>query len=255
MNSPFTAFNTYTGGTSLVHRLDPRMKVSAALLLIIGIILTPDTRWIAYPLIWTVIGVVAALARVSPLRLGRLAVLALPFTLAAATLLFTTPGRPLFAGAALTDAGVARFLGIVLKSWLSMQVTLLLALTTPFTELLWALESLRVPATLTAIVGFMYRYLFTLKDEADRLLRARAARSGGGSGGSLWWRAQIAGGMVGSLFLRSYERSERVHAAMLARGYDGQARRREVPPLTYTTILFGLLPVLILAIIQIGIRL
>ncbi|MBN8635809.1 MAG: cobalt ECF transporter T component CbiQ [Anaerolineae bacterium] len=242
-------------GSSPLHRLDARVKVVVALVLVIGVVVTPDGRWIAYPLLWTLIGSLAGVAHVSAARLARLAGVALPFTLAAATLMFTTPGQPLIAGLPITDAGLARFAGIVLKSWLSVQVTLLLGLTTPFTELLWALDSLRVPATLTAIVGFMYRYLDTLQDEAERLLRARAARSGGGSGGSLLWRARIAGGMVGNLFLRSYERSERIHAAMLARGYAGQARRQSPPPLTRPVLLLGALPVFTVLILQIGVRL
>jgi cobalt/nickel transport system permease protein len=72
----------------------------------------------------------------------------------------------------------------------------------------------------------MYRYLFVLTDEVMRLLRAREARSARLSpesgGGSLAWRARVAGSMVGQLFLRSYERSDRVYNAMLSRGYNGQ---------------------------------
>jgi cobalt/nickel transport system permease protein len=67
----------------------------------------------------------------------------------------------------------------------------------------------------------MYRYMFELVDEATRLLRARVARSVG-SGRSVTWRARVAGQMVGQLFLRSYERSDRVYQAMLARGMDGR---------------------------------
>lgn len=89
-----------------------------------------------------------------------------------------------------------------------------------------ALRHLRLPRLLIAIISFMYRYLFVLADEATRLLRAREARSAapvnGRTGGGLVWRAKVAGGMVGQLLLRSFERSERVYNAMLARGYRGQ---------------------------------
>jgi cobalt/nickel transport system permease protein len=71
----------------------------------------------------------------------------------------------------------------------------------------------------------MYRYLFVLSDEVLRLLRAREARSARldntRSGGSLFWRAKVAGNMAEQLFLRSYDRSDRMHQAMLARGYRG----------------------------------
>jgi cobalt/nickel transport system permease protein len=80
-----------------------------------------------------------------------------------------------------------------------------------------------VPAVLTATISFMYRYLFVLVDEAMRLQTARAARSVG-TGRTVWWRAQVLGGMIGSLFIRSYERSERIYAAMLSRGFAGEVR-------------------------------
>ena len=86
---------------------------------------------------------------------------------------------------------------------------------------------MRLPRLLVAIIGFMYRYLAVLTGEASRLNRARLSRSAvveGRGGGSLRWRAGVVGGMVGSLFLRSYERSERVYAAMQARGFDGEFR-------------------------------
>lgn len=246
----------YRPGDSLVHQLDPRVKVVTTLLLITGITLTPARAWPLYPLLWMLVAVIARAAHVNVLRLARQGGIALPFALAAVTLLFTTPGDPLveIAGLSVTGAGLVRFGGIVAKSWLAVQVALLLAITTPFTDLLWALGSLRVPQTLVAILSFMYRYLFTLQDEAARLIRARAARSGSAagrrSGGGLAWRAQVTGSMAGSLFLRSAERSERVYAAMVARGYAGQLRVLDPPPLTRRAVLLGALPVLALAVLE-----
>jgi cobalt/nickel transport system permease protein len=85
------------------------------------------------------------------------------------------------------------------------------------------------------IIGFMYRYLFVLADESIRLLRARAARSAHGpgrSGGGLVWRGRVAGGMVGNLMLRAFERSERVYDAMVARGYKGEVLSLATPAVT-----------------------
>jgi cobalt/nickel transport system permease protein len=82
-----------------------------------------------------------------------------------------------------------------------------------------------VPLILIAILSFMYRYLFVLSEEAERLLQARAARSAripGTKSPPIFWRAKNAGNMVGQLFLRSYERSDRVYNAMVARGFKGQ---------------------------------
>ncbi len=246
----------YQAGDSALHRLDPRVKVVVTLLLVLAIVLTPERAWPAYPLWWAMTGSLAILGGLNPWRLARMGGLALPFALAAATLLFTTPGEPIIAvpGLTITGAGLARFIAIALKSWLSAQAALLLAITTPFADLTWALGSLRVPGTLVAIISFMYRYLFTLKEEADRLIRARAARSGAlpgqRSGGNVIWRARVAGGMVGNLFLRSYERSERVYAAMLARGYDGRMRLLYPPPLTRSAVIQGAVPVLLMILIS-----
>lgn len=240
--------------------LDPRIRVVVAVLLIGGIVITPDSAFPAYPLLWALLGSLAASSRISPWQLARQAGIVLPFALAAVSLPFTQASEPLITvvGLTITETGVIRFGAVLLKSWLAAQVGLLLAKTTPFTDLLWALESLRVPAVLIAIIGFMYRYLFIHQEEAQQLIRARAARSGAipsrKAGGSAVWRAQVAGGMVGNLFLRSYERSERVYAAMLARGYKGQLRRLDPPPLAGSALLKGSLPVIALVAIQLMAR-
>jgi cobalt/nickel transport system permease protein len=102
----------------------------------------------------------------------------------------------------------------------------LLTATTRFPDVLHALRHLRVPVVLVGIIAFMYRYLFVLAEEAQRLMRARAARSarlpGARAGGSLGWRAAVVGHMAGQLFVRSLDRSDRVYQAMQARGYRGE---------------------------------
>jgi cobalt/nickel transport system permease protein len=157
--------------------------------------------------------------------------IALPFALIAITVLFSIPGNPLttfrflFWDLTITDAGWLRFVSILIRSWLSVQMAILLVATARFPDIVHALEHLRVPTILTTIIAFLYRYLFVLVDEVFRLLRAREARSaavaGVRAGGGVAWRAGVAGNMAGQLFLRSYERSDRVYNAMLARGYTG----------------------------------
>jgi cobalt/nickel transport system permease protein len=100
------------------------------------------------------------------------------------------------------------------------------------------MRAIRVPRLLVAVVGLMWRYLFVLADEALRLMRAREARSGqpdrpgARAGGSIAWRARVTGGMAGNLFLRSFERADRIYAAMASRGYDGEVRAFPLPPIT-----------------------
>jgi cobalt/nickel transport system permease protein len=222
----------YQAGASLVHRLEPRVKVVLTILFIISNVALPDGAWLAFLLAWGMLLLSSALAGLGYGYLLRRSFVALPFALAAISAIFTLPGQPLFAWMlgpwrlVATDAGLIRFSSIVMRSWLSVQMAILLTATTQFPDLMHALRHLRVPKMLVAIVSFMYRYLFVLIDEATRLLRAREARSArlnpSHGGGSLAWRARIAGNMAGQLFLRSYERSDRVYNAMLARGYAGQ---------------------------------
>ncbi|HEY6072251.1 MAG TPA: cobalt ECF transporter T component CbiQ [Anaerolineales bacterium] len=225
------AFDRYHEAGSILHRLDPRVKVVVTLAFILSNVLLPDGAWLAFALAWVNI---LALNLLSGLGLGftfRRSFVALPFALAAATAIFSIPGTPLaewhLGSLKLipTDAGLLRFISIVIRSWLSLQAAILLVAVTRFPDLIHAFEHLRVPSILTTIVAFLYRYLFVLTNEVMRLLRARQARSaaepGRRPGRSVLWRGHVAGNMAGQLFLRSYERSDRIYNAMLARGYDG----------------------------------
>ena len=200
--------------------------------MIVSNALLPDGAWPAFALAWGVVLAGNLLAGLGLAFTFKRSFIALPFFLAATSVLFSLPGQPLFSfGPAawhlvVTQAGLVRFATIAARSWLSVQVAILLVSTTPFPDLLHALRHLHVPAILVSVISFMYRYLFVLSDEAIRLLRARQARSarlpGRPSGGPLAWRAQVVGGMAGQLFIRSLERSDRVYQAMLSRGYQGQ---------------------------------
>lgn len=225
------AFDRYHAGTSLIHTLDARVKIVIAVLFILSNVLLPDGAWPAFLLAWLMMIAGSHLSGLGAGYTFRRSYIALPFALIAVTTLFSIPGRPLAAGmlgpwyVVVSDAGLLRFLSILVRSWLSVQMAILLVATTQFPDIMHALRHLRVPAVLVAIISFMYRYLFVLTDEAMRLLRAREARSarlpGVKGGGALLWRARVAGNMAGQLFLRSYERSERIYSAMLARGYSG----------------------------------
>jgi len=200
---------------------------------ILAISLLPDASWVALAMAWLTLVACSATAGLGPFRLTRAGVVALPFAIAALPLVFTVQQDivatidlgPLTL--TISAEGFRRFLSILIGSWLSVQVALLLAFTTPFHDLVDGLRELRVPRILIAIISFMYRYLAVLSDEASRMMRARDARSAmrtGSSGGTFRWRATVTGRMVGSLFLRAYERSERIYAAMQARGFEGEFR-------------------------------
>jgi cobalt/nickel transport system permease protein len=223
------AFDRYLERASAVHRLDPRVKVVAVLAFIISMALLPDAAWLAYGVAFALVMAAAIGAGLSPGLVVRRSLIGLPFLLAAVTVLFTVPGQVVWAGPwglEMTDGGLARFSSIVLRSLISLQAAVLLTATTQAPDIFHALRHLKVPAVLVSIIAFMYRYLFVLVEEVERLLRARAARSarlpGAKGGGSIGWRAGVAGHMAGQLLLRSLDRSDRVYQAMLARGYRGE---------------------------------
>jgi cobalt/nickel transport system permease protein len=222
----------YLAGRSAIHVTDARVKLPATLAYIFAVTLTPVGHWTALALLALPLATALALSRLSPLIVLRRSALALPFLLVAVPLMFTKEGEALFSvplfGWTASREGLEAVLSILAKSWLSVLAAVILTATTPAAELLRAMRALGLPRLLVATVSFMYRYLFVIGEEALRLIRARDSRSarlpGQKPGGSLGWRAKVLGNMVGSLFLRTYERSERVYAAMLARGYDGEPR-------------------------------
>jgi cobalt/nickel transport system permease protein len=253
------AFDRYHDTESFIHRLDPRVKVVVTLAFILSNALLPDGAWMAFGLSLLLLLFATVLSNLGVAFTLKRSFVALPFALVAITVLFSIPGQPLstfhflFWDLTITDAGLLRFVSIVIRSWLSVQMAILLVATARFPDIVHALEHLRVPTILTTIIAFLYRYLFVLVDEVFRLLRAREARSaaaaGSRSGGSVAWRAGVAGNMAGQLFLRSYERSDRVYNAMLARGYAGHLQTmnpHELHRVDYVAMAFALLFLLLL---------
>jgi len=249
----------YRHSHSPVHQLDGRVKFVLAVAFILTCSLTPIAAWAVYILLLALILSIEILSTLGVGYVQKRALLAAPFVLAALPVIFTVQGAELFSlplGTWTLTAsveGLERFISIALKSWLSVQAAIVMAAATPFPELLQAMRSVGIPRLLVAMFGLTWRYIFVLVDEALRLIRARAARSGVSpstssstaltssrrifgrtkkEGGGIIWRAQVAGGMAGSLFLRGFDRSDRIYTAMLSRGYDGEVRLMPTPPLT-----------------------
>jgi cobalt/nickel transport system permease protein len=219
----------YRNGTSLVHRLDPRLKLLATLAFVLATTSAPPA-WPGFVLLASLALAVVLASQIPLIEALKRSSIALPFAgMVALSLPFTSAGAVIWSwhpfgwSLSVTDQGLALFGTILVKAWLSVMVSGLLVATTSFADLLVAMRSLHVPAVLTTTMSFMYRYLFVLTDEAMRLQTARTSRSAG-SGRTVWWRARVLGGMIGSLFVRSYERSERIYAAMLSRGFCGEVR-------------------------------
>ena len=227
----------YLSGTSLVHRLDPRLKLLGTVAYVLAVTSTAPGDWLSVAALAGLALVAVLLAGIPLIDALKRSSIALPFAgIVALSVPFTQGGNELWicqvAGLRLTitDAGLILFVTVVTKSWLSVIVSGLLVATTRSTDLLNALRALHVPAVLAQTISFMLRYLFVLVDEAMRLMTARASRSAG-RGGTVAWRARVLGGMIGSLFIRSYERSERIYASMVSRGFAGEMRT--LTPLTW----------------------
>ncbi|MGH3646896.1 MAG: cobalt ECF transporter T component CbiQ [Micromonosporaceae bacterium] len=210
----------YLAHDSPVHRLPPEVKLVASVSFTVLVVLTPREQFWAFGCYLLLVGLVAALAGV---RAGWLAVrslIELPFVILALALPFFGPApRVEWLGVALSVDGLLGAWNILAKGTLGVLSSLLLAATTQQRDLILGLDRLRTPAVITSIATFMLRYAEVLTAEARRMRIARLSR---GYEPRFLWQAYAFAAGAGSLFLRAYERGERVYLAMLSRGYAGR---------------------------------
>jgi len=218
----------YSDLDSFVHRLDPRTKILATLAFILAVMVTPPLPCHTFAPYLALIVALTLLAKLPILYVLKRSSVVLPFVLMMAAFIpFYKQGE--VAGSynirlwqlSVTYGGLAILWNTLAKSWLSALSMILLSSTTRFPDLLKGLERLGVPKVMVMILSFMYRYIFVLVDEAMRMQQARDSRNFGGG----WaWQAKTIGNMIGTLFVRTYERGERTYGAMVARGFDGHIR-------------------------------
>jgi cobalt/nickel transport system permease protein len=203
---------------SPIHRLDPRAKLIGLAGITLVAVSTPLHAWPAYVACATALVLVAALARVTPRTLWSRARVVLPLVLFVAIFLpFVRSGERIDLGPfSVSREGLETFATVSAKAILGTLSAVILGATTSFPDVLHALERLKAPKLLVLIAAFMYRYLFTIIDEVQRMRAALAAR---GYAPKHALQAQAIGRVATALFLRTYERAERVHLAMLARGW------------------------------------
>lgn len=200
-----------------VHRLAPECKVVATLLFVFAVVATPREAFWAFGLDAGILLAVALIAKVPLGKLSRRMVIEVPFLAFAVFLPLVGHGPYVQVGVlTLSEPGLWGAWNIVVKGTLGVAATSLLTATTTVPELLLALQRLRVPRALVGIASFMLRYGQVLGDDLRRMRVARVSR-----GDDPRWLWQVAGiaRTAGALFVRSYERGERVYVAMLARGY------------------------------------
>jgi cobalt/nickel transport system permease protein len=211
----------YRHDDSAVHRAPAEVKIVCLVVFVLAVVATPREMFWPFAVYAAIIVVTWRLARM-PLRwvLPRMLIEA-PFLVLAVLLPFAEGGQRIdVVGLQLSVAGLWAAWGIVIKGTLGVSAALTVAATTSATELPAALSRLAVPAVATSVLVLMIRYVDLLSAEAGRMRMARIAR--GDSPRALHQARTIAAG-IGALFLRSYERGERVYTAMLSRGFDGRA--------------------------------
>lgn len=215
----------YAQGDSPIHRLDARAKLLAVLAYTAVVISFNRYALLALaplsvlPLAMLWLGGIPlrfAVRRVLILCPFILALcLAMPFYDASAHVIRLGPRALLLSGGTLTA------LNIAIKFALTVLALTALTSTTPFASMLEGMRRLGCPRAMSMMLGFLYRYLFVLLDEAMRLRRGRDFR--GAAMASVRRRLAAVGGMIGSLFVRTLERSDRVALAMAARGFRGES--------------------------------
>lgn len=227
------------------HTLAPRTRILCALLMVFAIVLTPNGHWWTWAIYGLALLTLVVFSRLTlSVLLKRLAV---EFTFIGVVLLgtlFRGGGTVLWAWGPLqvTTVGLTILGSVTLKALLSLLMLNLLTLTTSVPALLHALLELRTPPLLVATLASMYRYIGVLIGEFTAMRRAAESRN---LMGSRRWQRLVVGNMIGSLFIRTYERGDRVYQAMLSRGYQGvpprekipQGDRRDIIALTLTVIL------------------
>ena len=137
------------------------------------------------------------------------------------------------------EEGLARGILILCRVIGGVSLILFLSLTTPVNKLLLAANWFRAPKVLVELAILIYRYIFVLIDQVYRMKRARDSRNFGRRGPL--WNAKIVGHMIGVLFIRTYEKAERIYAAMASRGFDGEVRTLSVLKIRSADVLFALL--------------
>jgi|WetSurMetagenome_2_1015567.scaffolds.fasta_scaffold68641_4 cobalt/nickel transport system permease protein len=202
-------FGEYRGASGSFQRIDVRVKIAAALLFIILAVSTPARETGRFAAYYLLVLALIFVSRIPPLCLFKRVLVVIPFTLLVALSIPFVKG------------GDVIFLSVLAKSMLSVLLMALLVSSTGLEKLLSGLRGMGVPRIMLQIISFMCRYLSVIAGEIMRMQRARDSRS---ARGNLRMNISVAGNIIGTLFIRSYERAERVYSSMVSRGYSGEMK-------------------------------
>ncbi|MEI5672680.1 MULTISPECIES: cobalt ECF transporter T component CbiQ [unclassified Nocardioides] len=207
-------------GHSPVHRAPAHLKLLALLAFVLVVVATPREWYAAYAGYLAALLGVIALSRVPFGYLAKRMVVEVPFVVFALLVPFVATGpRTEVLGLTVSEPGLLAAWGLLAKGTLGVLASLTMAATTEPTAVLAGLQRLRMPELLVQIMGFMIRYLDVVTAEMGRMMVSMRSR-GCEPRSPRHWPALARS--LGALFIRSYERGERVHLAMVSRGYTGK---------------------------------
>ena len=248
----------YSEIDSYVHNLDPRVKCISGVFFILAAIFTKPASFLSFALYALLIAILIYLSKIPINFILKKSLAIIPFVLMIAIFIpFFKEGK--VAGAysfgtfklTVTYSGLSIFWNVLIKAYLSILCVITLMASTKFTDLLKALEKLKVPNIFIMIISFMYRYIFVIIDELMKMNQAREARS---INTSKWFHVKTLANMLGVLFIRSYERAEVIYIAMCSRGFTGTINTLDTFQIKKRDFFFISALVGILILIKIGVH-
>lgn len=209
----------YVERASLLHHLAPHRKIVAVFVFILAVVAVPRGVWWPYFVATAALVAVAGIGQIPARFIARRMLIEIPFVLFALLLPFFVRGpRVEVFGISLSESGLVAGGVLLAKATIGVVAAIELAATTRPRELVAGLHTLRLPTILIEILSFMLRYIEVISDDIRRMRIARESRC---FQGRHLGHMQAVAASAGALFIRSYERGERVHLAMLSRGYAG----------------------------------
>ena len=225
--------------------MDSRAKLITTLIFVFLVVFTPDGYFASFGLYAFILGGVIMISHVPLKYILVRSLTVMPFALAVSVFVpFITPGTSVWEFTIgpfevhATTTGVVRFASMNLRVLICFFATIILVSTTRFGDLMRAAGMLGMPSKIVAVMSFMYRYLFIVIDEAAHMILARDLRSCRKQRSSM---LIATGGIIGALFVRSFEHAERLYMSMLLRGYSGKPVTPEHMHLTIHDMVFSAL--------------
>lgn len=212
---------------SPIHDLPPHLKILSLLTFLIICVATPIQNYWAFIGFATLIFTLLSIAKLPTFTIAKRATIEIPFLIFAFLMPFFSSGERFeFLGIEMSRPGAIAAASIIAKGTLGVLTAILLSGSTPAREILRGFELLKMPSLLVQIMTFMLRYMNVITDELERMKVARLSRGFEERGIRDW---KFIASTAGALFVRSYERGERVHTSMIARGYEGELPKTDQP--------------------------